>query len=253
MVASVDIGEPGVNLVGVKIAFFLFAVLFASVLPSSGVAEDKLFWIGGEGGEADGDHKGRGPDPTASTIRLSEGENRGGGKNSLSVKNSVAFRAWVAELCESPAVEAGLSERRKSTSFNSVVQRPSNALGSLLLLLENYENDITYVNDCREQRKTLKTACKAPGLGPIPGRTIIDHPAAAKESSDLLLVHKGAARKTQEALQKTFSALVDVGGLDGSLASVERARKIRHAAEFAATCKIRAISTSQVSHSPFGR
>ena len=224
-----------------KPIFLLLLALAHGNPASSEEKKEKLFWIGGSGAE----EPAASGDPAGSTIRLREHEGEGGEggkKKELSLKDANSFRDWIADLCGAPPVAEGI-ERRK-TIGGAGVQKPTNALGSLLLLLENYEDDITYVTDCREQRKTFQRACRQQGFGPIPGRTIVDDPAAAKVSSDLLLVHKGAARGTEALLKKAFGKLLEMAGLDGSPGSVEKARKIRHAAEHAATCKIRAVATT---------
>jgi hypothetical protein len=174
--------------------------------------------------------------------RTAEPEHDGAG-HEFSLNGST-FRNWVQELCKNPPLAEQLAERRTLRGMSEVVKRPKNELGSFLLLLQNYEDDIQYISECKEARRTFPTSCRAGQPGPRPARDLggplglelaADHPAG-----DLLAMHKSALFETKKALKQLYSRLSNIAFLDGSPESVATARKIRQAAEFTSTCTFRA-------------
>ncbi len=158
---------------------------------------------------------------------------------------SPQFVAWIAELCKLPADNLELSERKKAGGAWVSVQKPKNALGTLLLLLENYESDVIYISSCREQRKLMPSACRAGKPGPVPGRTLEEDVYGFGSAEGYFQAqHTSASRLELKALRENYGALREIGNLNGSSSSATLARKIRHAAEYTATCRIRAIDTA---------
>jgi|GEM_PF-6790003 len=160
--------------------------------------------------------------------------------------SSPTFRAWITELCQKPADAQELAESRKTNGLWTTVRRPKNALGTFLLLLENYELDLVYLGECTEARKLFATACKRGKPGPRPGRELGEEIARDNSPEDTFSQYRSAMRLEKKAIRQLFGRLKETSFLDGSPESIEKARKIRQAAEYTSTCRLRTFDEQLV-------
>lgn len=155
--------------------------------------------------------------------------------------NSATFRTWISELCKQPPDPWVIVESRKKNGLWTTVRKPKNALATLLLLLENYELDVTYLSECTEARKLFPTSCMRGKAGPVPGRELESELAGDNSPADTFAQFRSAMRLEKRAIRQLYGRLKETSFLDGSQASVEIARKIRHAAEYTSTCRLRSF------------
>lgn len=169
------------------------------------------------------------------------------GPTRFSLEDRGKFRKWLLGLCRQDAVAQNETARVRFQGTRSALTRPKNKQGSLMLLLENYADDMALQEKCAASLKQGNKICVAgkpssgdrSWMGLANWKSQTHAPAGASLSS----LTGDTVKTRQKVFHSEFWELQETAALNGKPESRAQALRILAALKNDSTCGTRSIET----------